>query len=109
MDAAEPRLQHSSVVAAAKSDAAPDAARKSVTEYNKIRTSDGMFFARGESPLVAGAGQGSNALRPSMLAAAERATLSLTVSLTVCEAMPGQAAVVTVGWAGDIGSNSCRA
>lgn len=54
MDAAEPRLQHSSVVAAAKSDAGPDAAHKSVTEFNKIRTSDGMFFARGETPLVAG-------------------------------------------------------
>lgn len=73
MDAAEPRLQHSSVVAAAKSDAATNAAHKSITEFNKIRTSDGMFFARGESPLVQGVVEGSNTLRCSMLAAAAAA------------------------------------
>jgi hypothetical protein len=115
VDAAEPRLQHSSVVAAAKSDAAPNAAHKTVTELNKIRTSDGMFFVREESPLIAGVcaeQAGSNALPRSMLAAAAAAAgiatnMAVPRSLIV-RANARPCCCLDKDGRGDCGSSSCR-
>jgi hypothetical protein len=50
MKLAEPRLQRSNVVSAAKSDAT----HSTTTEMSKIRTSDGMFFSRGENEVLKG-------------------------------------------------------